>query len=62
MDVTNIVAMNIKSIRERKKLTLDAAAELTGVSRSMLAQIEKGDVNPTISVLLFRGLKILRTW
>lgn len=62
MDVTDIVAMNIKSIRERKKLTLDAAAELTGVSRSMLAQIEKGDVNPTISVLLFRGLKILRTW
>lgn len=51
MDVTNVVAANIKAIREQKKLTLDAAAELTGVSRSMLAQIEKGDVNPTITVL-----------
>lgn len=60
MDVTNIVAFNIKTIRERKKLTLDAAAELTGVSRSMLAQIEKGDVNPTISVLwkIANGYKV----
>ena len=51
MDFQKAVAQNIKEIRERKKLTLDAAAKLTGVSRSMLAQIEKGDVNPTISVL-----------
>ena len=60
MDVTNIVASNVKSIREQKKLTLDAAAELTGVSRSMLAQIEKGDVNPTISVLwkIANGYKV----
>lgn len=60
MDVTNIVAANVKSIREEKKLTLDGAAELTGVSRSMLAQIEKGDVNPTISVLwkIANGYKV----
>ncbi|MBQ3200232.1 MAG: helix-turn-helix transcriptional regulator [Firmicutes bacterium] len=51
MDFQKTVAKNIKEIRERKKITLDAAAKLTGVSRSMLAQIEKGDVNPTISVL-----------
>lgn len=60
MDVTSVVAVNIKAIREQKKLTLDAAAELTGVSRSMLAQIEKGDVNPTISVLwkIANGYKV----
>lgn len=60
MDVTNIVASNIKTIREQKKLTLDAASKLTGVSRSMLAQIEKGDVNPTISVLwkIANGYKV----
>lgn len=60
MDVTSVIAMNIKAIREKKKLTLDAAAELTGVSRSMLAQIEKGDVNPTISVLwkIANGYKV----
>lgn len=60
MDVTSVVAANIKRFRERKKLTLDAAAETTGVSRSMLAQIEKGDVNPTISVLwkIANGYKV----
>lgn len=60
MDITGVIAINIKAIREQKKLTLDAAAELTGVSRSMLAQIEKGDVNPTISVLwkIANGYKV----
>lgn len=60
MDITDLVAINARRIRERKKLTLDAAASLTGVSRSMLAQIEKGDVNPTISVLwkIANGYKI----
>ena len=51
MDINLTVAQNVKRIREAKKLTLEAAAQLTGVSRSMLAQIEKGDVNPTISIL-----------
>ena len=60
MDLQKIIANNIKSIRESKKLTLDAAAKQTGVSRSMLAQIEKGDVNPTISVLwkIANGYKV----
>ena len=60
MDVTNIVAGNAKRIREQKRLTLDAAAAATGVSRSMLAQIEKGEVNPTISVLwkIANGYKV----
>lgn len=60
MDVANRIAVNVRAARERKKLTLDAAAELTGVSRSMLAQIEKGDVNPTITVLwkIANGFKV----
>ena len=60
MDLQEIIGYNIKSIRERKKLTLDTAAKQTGVSRSMLAQIEKGDVNPTISVLwkIANGYKV----
>lgn len=51
MEIQKAVAKNIRDARERKKLTLDAAAKLTGVSRSMLAQMEKGEVNPTISIL-----------
>lgn len=60
MDITNIIAVNAKRIREQRKLTLDAAAAVTGVSRSMLAQMEKGEVNPTISVLwkIANGYKV----
>lgn len=60
MELQRIIGDNIKTVREKKKLTLDAAAKLTGVSRSMLAQIEKGDVNPTISVLwkIANGYKV----
>jgi transcriptional regulator with XRE-family HTH domain len=45
------VADNLKEIRKKKQLTLEEASRLTGVSRSMLSAIEKGDANPTISVL-----------
>lgn len=60
MDITNTLAANTRQIREQKKLTLDTAASITGVSRSMLAQIEKGEVNPTISVLwkIANGYKV----
>ena len=60
MDVTGLVAENARRIREEKKLTLEGAAAVTGVSRSMLAQIEKGEVNPTISLLwkMANGYKV----
>lgn len=51
MELQQVIGRNIKEIRKKKNLTLDAAARQTGISRSMLAQIERGDVNPTISVL-----------
>ena len=51
MDIQKNVGKNIKTIREQKKVTLDVASKLTGVSRSMLAQIEKGEVNLTIPIL-----------
>lgn len=60
MDVNLIVAENFKAIRENKKLSLDQVAKLTGVSKSMLGQIERGEVNPTIAVVwkIANGLKI----
>lgn len=60
MDINLAVSQNIKRAREEKKLTLDAAAAVTGVSRSMLAQIERRDANPTISVLwkIANGYKV----
>lgn len=58
--ITLAVSENCKRLREQRELTLDAAARLTGVSRSMLAQIEKGSANPTISVLwkIANGYKV----
>ncbi len=63
MNINSAVAQNIKNIREQKKITLDMAAQITGVSRSMLAQIEKGDANPTVSVLwkIANGYKVAFT-
>ena len=51
MEINAVVSENARRLREEKRLTLEEAARLTGVSRSMLAQIEKGDVNPTISMV-----------
>lgn len=59
-NLNEIVAKNLKSIREEKKLSLDKVAELTGVSKSMLGQIERGESNPTITTVwkIANGLKI----
>lgn len=52
MDPMNlIVARNIRRLREENKLSMDELSKLSGVSKSMLAQIERGDGNPTISTL-----------
>ena len=61
MDNLNlIVANNFKHVRETKKLSLDKVAELTGVSKSMLGQIERGESNPTITTVwkIANGLRI----
>ena len=47
----NIISDNIKSIRQRKKLSLEKASKTTGVSKSMIAQIERREVNPTVTIL-----------
>lgn len=60
MEVVNAVAENIRRIRKTQKLSIDRAAELTGVSKSMLGQIERGLVNPTVAVLekIAQGLHV----
>lgn len=61
MDSMNlIVAKNIRRLREENKLSMDELAKLSGVSKSMLAQIERGEGNPTISTLwkISNGMKV----
>jgi transcriptional regulator with XRE-family HTH domain len=59
-ELTTLVAQNLKRVREEKKLSLEKLAELTGVSKSMLGQIERGDSSPTIATVwkISNGLKI----
>ncbi len=46
-----VVGHNIKRLRSRRNLSLEALAKLSGVSRAMLGQIETGRSVPTINVV-----------
>ena len=48
---TSLVARNLQSMRESRGLSLGKLAELTGISKSMLRQIEIGQSSPTIATL-----------
>lgn len=54
------IAFNLKKIRIGKNMSLDDTAEQTGVSKSMLAQIERGEANPSIGCLgkIVSGLRV----
>ncbi|MGM9613824.1 MAG: helix-turn-helix domain-containing protein [Butyricicoccus sp.] len=54
------ISVNLRRIRRAKGMSLDVVSEQTGVSKSMLAQIEKGNANPSIGVLgkITSGLRI----
>ena len=52
MELNRAVAENIKRIRKSKKLSLERTAALSGVSRSMLSQIERGDYSPSVTLAL----------
>ena len=50
-EINEIVGINLKKLRSETGLTLDQVAEKTGVSKSMISDIERGLKSPTISVL-----------
>jgi len=45
------LASRLKETRKSKGLSLEAMAKLSGVSRSMLSQIERGQSSPTVATL-----------
>lgn len=59
-DLNAIVASNLKRIRKEMKLSLDKVADITGVSKAMLRQIETEESSPTINTIwkIASGLKI----
>jgi transcriptional regulator with XRE-family HTH domain len=45
------IGQKIKALRNARKLTLDQLAKNSGVSKSMLSQIERGLTNPTLATI-----------
>lgn len=61
MDQIHIrIGQNLKNIRKQRNLSLEQTAEITGVSKAMLAQIERGDSSPSISTVwkIANGLRL----
>ncbi|MCZ6829801.1 MAG: XRE family transcriptional regulator [Gammaproteobacteria bacterium] len=47
---SQVLCSRVTELRKKHKLTLDQLAAASGVSRSMLSQIERGRANPTLAV------------
>lgn len=59
-DLSPIVGGNLRRLRTRRGLSLEKLAQLSGVSRAMLGQIELGQSAPTINILwkISRALEV----
>lgn len=59
MDSLNI-GQRLKTVRQSRNLTLDELSEVTGVSKPMLGQIERGQSSPTVTTLwkIATGMKM----
>lgn len=60
MDLGKVIAINLKKLRSERNLTLGQLSKISGVSKTMLSDIEKGDSNPTINTIwkIASGLNI----
>ncbi|MBO1578754.1 helix-turn-helix domain-containing protein [Bacillus sp. XF8] len=59
-EIQLILAKNLKAIREKEKLSLGKVSQLSGVSKTMIGQIERGESSPTLTTIwkIANGLKI----
>jgi len=59
-DLAPVVGGNLRRLRTRRGLSLEKLAQISGVSRAMLGQIELGQSAPTINVLwkIARALEV----
>lgn len=51
MELGKVIGENLKRLRADRSLSLDALAASSGVSKSRLGQIERGEANPSISTV-----------
>ena len=52
MDMRRLVGQNVRRIREKKGLTQERFAEISGFSQQYLSGLERGRRNPTVVTLL----------
>lgn len=50
-DIHALLAERLRALRSERGLTLEALAERSGVSRSMISLVERGESSPTAAVL-----------
>lgn len=50
-DIHDRLAASLREARKARGLSLDGVAKLSGVSRSMVSQIERGESSPTVATL-----------
>lgn len=60
MNIGNIIAVNLKNLRKERNLTLGQLSKISGISKAMLSDMEKGESNPTINTLwkIANGLNV----
>lgn len=60
MNIGNVIAVNLKSLRKERNLTLGQLSKISGISKAMLSDIEKGESNPTINTIwkIANGLNV----
>lgn len=51
MELGKIIAKNLSDLRNARHLTLGQLSKLSGISKAMLSEIEKGNSNPTINTI-----------
>ncbi|MGJ3265262.1 MAG: helix-turn-helix domain-containing protein [Salinarimonas sp.] len=51
MESTDTLSDRIRAARHARRMTLDALAEASGVSRAALSKIERGEASPTAALL-----------
>lgn len=60
MELGKIIAVNLKELRTERNLTLGQLSKISGVSKAILSDMEKGSSNPTINTLwkIANGLNV----
>ncbi|MGI6212801.1 MAG: helix-turn-helix domain-containing protein [Anaerovoracaceae bacterium] len=51
MDLNELIAENLQSLRTARNLSISQLAEKTGLSKAVLSQMERGNGNPTINTV-----------